>query len=197
MYVDDWLLKNAGRMTLEHQLKRTLLLLMLLYLVINQSKSILQPNQEITYLGTFFLLLQGMVYPSVDRFHSLCGVISTMVTDSLIPTHTFLRVLGLKAACIDLVPFVKLQMRPIQFCLMSQWRPHLDEMDHFVQVDNFPIPHLLWWTEHGNVLAGTSILTFKADLTLWTNDSAYRWGAHLEDLDVSGKWSVMEQSLYI
>lgn len=80
---------------------------------------------------------------------------------------------------------------------MSQWRPHLDEMDHFIQVDNFPIPHILWWTEHGNVLAGTSILTFKADLTLWTNDSAYRWGAHLEDLDVSGKWSVMEQSLYI
>lgn len=95
---------------------RTLLLLMLLYLVMNQSKSILQPNQEITYLGTFFLLLQGMVYPSVDRFHSVYGVISTMVTDSLIPTHTFLRVLGLKAACIDLVPFVKLQMRPIQFC---------------------------------------------------------------------------------
>lgn len=116
-------LKNAGRITLEHQLKRTLLLLMVLGLVINQSKSILQPTQEITYLGALFLLLQGMIYPSVDRFHSLCGVNSTMVTDTLIPAHTFLRVLGLKESCIDFVPFVKLQMRLIQFCLRSQWRP--------------------------------------------------------------------------
>lgn len=88
-------------------------------------------------------------------------------------------------------------MRPIQFSLLSQWRPHVDEMNHFIQVDNFSIPHLFWWTEQENVLTGTSILTFKADLTLWTDASAYRWGAHLENLDVSGKWSVMKQSLHI
>lgn len=62
MYLDDWLLKNADRMTLVHQLRRTLFLLMDLGLVINQSKSILQPTQQITYLGALFNLQQGMVY---------------------------------------------------------------------------------------------------------------------------------------
>lgn len=197
MYLDDWLLKNADRMTLVHQLRRTLFLLMDLGLVINQSKSILQPTQQITYLGALFNLQQGMVYPSLDRFLSLRGAISTMVMESFIPARTFLRVLGLMAACIDLVPLARLKMRPIQFCLLSQWRPHVDELDHLIQMDSFLIPHLLWWIERGNVLAGTSILSFRADLTLWTDASTYGWGAHLEDRNVSGKWTVIEQSSHI
>lgn len=66
-------------MTLEHQLKKTLLLL-------------------------------RIVDPSVDRFHSLCEVISTMGTGVLISAHTFFRFIGLKAPCTYLVPFAKLQM---------------------------------------------------------------------------------------
>lgn len=44
------------------------------------------------------------------------------------------------------------------------------------------------------VVAGTSILSFRADLTLWTDASPYGWGAHLEDRNVLGKWTVIEQS---
>ncbi|XP_052680299.1 uncharacterized protein LOC128161099 [Crassostrea angulata] len=120
-----------------------------------------------------------------------------MVMESFIPARTFLRILGLMAACIDLVPLARLKMRPIQFCLLSQWRPHVDELDHLIQMDSFLIPHLLWWIERGNVLAGTSILSFRADLTLWTDASTYGWGAHLEDRNVSGKWMVIEQSSHI
>ena len=120
-----------------------------------------------------------------------------MVTASFIPAHTFLRVLGLMAACIGLVPFARLQMRPIQLCLLSQWRPHLDNLEHMIQVNEFLIPHLLWWTKQENVLAGTSILSFRADLTLWTDASSYGWGAHLEDRNVSGRWSMEEQLSHI
>lgn len=45
-----------------------------------------------------------------------------------------------------------------------------------------------------SVVAGTSILSFRADLTLWTDASPYGWGAHLEDRNVFGKWTVIEQS---
>lgn len=83
-YLDDWLLKNADQMTLEHQLKKTLLLL-------------------------------GIVDPSVNRFHSLCEVISTIGTYFLISAHTFFRFIGLKAACTDLVLFAKFQMFPIKY----------------------------------------------------------------------------------
>jgi hypothetical protein len=47
MYLGDRLLKNADRMTLLQQLQRILFLLMDLELVINQSKPILQPTQQI------------------------------------------------------------------------------------------------------------------------------------------------------
>lgn len=43
-YLDDWFLKNADQMTLEHQLKKTLLLLIVFGLVI------INPNQSYNQL---------------------------------------------------------------------------------------------------------------------------------------------------
>lgn len=54
-------------MTLEHQLKKTMLRL-------------------------------GIVDPSVDRFHSLCEVISNMGTGFLISAHTFFQIHWVKGS---------------------------------------------------------------------------------------------------
>lgn len=112
-YLDDWFLKNADQMTLEHQLKKTLLLLIVFGLVLSiQINPTTNSRDNLSW--SYLSLLQGIVDPSVDRFHSLCEVISTMGTDFLISAHTFFRFIGLKAVCIDLVPFAKLQMFPIK-----------------------------------------------------------------------------------
>lgn len=107
-------------MTLIHQLQRTVTT----HGFGSGGKSIQQPIQQITYLEHSFF--SNMVWSTV---FDLCGVISTMVTDSFIPANTFLRVPGLMTTCIDLVSFAILQMRPIQFYLLSLWCPHLDNLD--------------------------------------------------------------------
>lgn len=61
-----------------------------------------------------------------------------------------------------------------------------------------PLPHFTptLMDRARNVLTGTSVLRFKADLTLWTDASSYELGAHLGDLNVSGKCSVMKHIIH-
>ena len=123
MYLDDWLLKSREPMLLVSHLDFTLRLLMDLGLVVNLEKSHIWPSQMITYLGAEFNLQKGIVCPTEDRFQNLCQAISILFQESFVPAKLFLRILGLMASCIDLVPLGRLHMRPIQLYLLCHWSP--------------------------------------------------------------------------
>ena len=114
MYLDDWLIKNNNKALVMSHLQQTLAVLIDVGLVVNVKKSQLVPSQRITYLGADFHLWKGVVQPTQERFRSLCESIAVFQQEAYIPARVFLRVLGLMAACIDLVPMARLHMRPIQ-----------------------------------------------------------------------------------
>ncbi|KAK3101176.1 hypothetical protein FSP39_001539 [Pinctada imbricata] len=197
MYLDDWLLKGINQMSLIHNLTQTLTLLIDLGLVVNMSKSSLIPTQQITYLGACFSLIHGTVTPTSERFLNLSSTLSFMIQEHYVPARLFLRALGLMAACIDLVPWARLHMRPIQLYLLGQWRPHIDNIDKMIQIKTVVTPHLQWWMNQENIFQGSPLQNFKGEVTLWTDASAWGWGAHLNNNHVSGKWENSTQLQHI
>ena len=197
MYLDDWLLKSREPMLLVSHLDFTLRLLMDLGLVVNLEKSHIWPSQMITYLGAVFNLQKGIVCPTEDRFQNLCQAISILFQESCVPAKLFLRILGLMASCIDLVPLRRLHMRPIQLYLLCHWSPKKDSIFHLVQVKNPLLPHLQWWTQRCNIFKGACLDQIRPQETIWTDASNQGWGAHLGTQNISGTWSPTQTSEHI
>ena len=83
-------------------------------------------------------------------------------------------------------------MRPFQWYRKTHW--------NYPQSRDIQIPcsenlksHLIWWKAPKNV----SPPCREHTLLLFTVASVKGWGAHLEDLTVTGKWSVTETSLHV
>ena len=128
MYLDDWLIKNQDKHLLRQQISQVLEVIQGLGLLVNWTKSQLEPTQTIQYLGSVFSLKDGVVYPTMDRYRKLQEALQNLSSQDQVTAQTFLQLLGLMASFIDLTPFSRLHMRPIQFYVLSWWKPHKDSM---------------------------------------------------------------------
>ena len=107
--------------------------------------------------------------------------------------------LGSLNAAADLVQLGRLHMRPLQFHLLANWKPHRDSL-----VQPIPISHscrvaIKWWMNPSIYVAGIPIVIPAPDFHLFSDDSHSGWGAHLEPLglEVQGLWDVASQDLHI
>lgn len=106
MYLDDWMIRNPSRVILTQQLAYTRKLLNNLGILINAEKSCFIPTQTIEYLGAVIHLKQGLVYPSEDRYLFVQQIIYIIRTANYVEARLVLRLLGLMASCIDLIPML-------------------------------------------------------------------------------------------
>ncbi len=89
-----------------------------------------------------------------ERCDVIKEFISQLVTRKQTPAREFLRLLGIMAACIEVVFWARLHMRPIQMYLMCFWTPSSREIEAQVPIRGHIIPHLKWWREDKNLLKG-------------------------------------------
>ena len=110
------------------------------------------------------------------------------------PARAVLRLLGHMA---DFMPCGCLHMRPLQFCLLSQWRPHVDSLEDCVQVHPEILEDLRWWSQRANTYSGIPLEIPRPSATLMTDASLEGWGASLimgeVRLQAEGRWPSLFQ----
>ena len=188
-FLDDWIICARNKKEAQLSIQRTVLVSQELGLVINQGKSMLTPTQNLEYLGMDLDLKEGIVKPSQERFQNLLKDLEDFQLGSVLPAKKFLGVLGRMTACIDIVPWGRLFMRPIQLYLLSQWRPHIQDIETKIPVLQSLLPHLEWWKKKENVLKGVSLEIKNPQSVMITDASKMGWGAHIDNDQVSGSWS--------
>lgn len=189
MYLDDWMLKNSSKVKLTKQLQYTQELLKNLGLIINVKKSCLVPTQIIEYLGAVIHLKEGLVFPSLERFKNISQMIQIFLNSQTVEARVMLRLLGLMASCIDLVPWARLHMRPLQLYLLAWWRPALHSLNHLIPLYQPLQEHLFWWLNRRNFFKGVLLEQESAQVTLVTDASQSGWGAHINNYQIAGVWS--------
>ncbi|VDI11593.1 Hypothetical predicted protein [Mytilus galloprovincialis] len=166
-------------------------------LIVNQKKSNLIPTQHIEYLGALFNLEKGIVTPTETRFQSILEIIHALLNSQQIQAVVILKLLGLMASCIYLIPMGRLHMRPIQLYLLALWRPNIQPLNQFIPVRMSLTVHLRWWTNRTNIFKGMPLQEPTIQLTLITDASELGWGAHLGTWQTSGIWPKSYQLKHI
>ena len=87
-------------------------------------------------------------------------------------------------------------MRPMQLVLRQEWS--------YSEDPNLPIPwndqisrDLTWWMDDENLGKGVPLSCPPPEMLLFTDASLEGWGAHLQELTASGRWSQAERDLHI
>ena len=119
-YLDDWLLIHPVEAVLKEQLAMLIQTVEKLGFLINWQKSDLEPSRHFTYLGVLFNLHKGLAFPSKDRLDRLEEAISSIQSNHGGQVGMWLHMLGIMASCIEIVPWARLRMRPIQMFLLAK-----------------------------------------------------------------------------
>ena len=196
-YLDDWLILNNQKEMLLRDREKVLNLLTQLGFIINVQKSQLLPSQNIVYLGCQFNLALGLVFPTTERIVNLENSVRALRVAQVASAKQYLTILGIMASCIELIPFARLHMRPIQIHMLHFWKQTSKDLDYQIPVTQHLREHLTWWLCRVNTLKGRSLQQWCATKVLTTDASKTGYGAHLENQVFQGQWSRLEKKLHI
>ena len=195
-YLDDWLLRASSQHQCMSQTKELLRTVQELGFVINFEKSELEPTQKIDFLGYHFDLLQGKVFPTEKKLKILAKAVQDMEVVSQTTPRLLMSLIGVLASLEKTVPMGRLHMRPFQWYLKTHWQ-YPQSLDLKIPVSNLLKSFLQWWKNPKNLEKGCPLHPQEHNTLIFTDASNQGWGAHLENLTVSGNWTDQEKLLHI
>ena len=90
----------------------------------------------------------------------------------------------------------RLHMRPFHWYLKSHWK-FPQSLDKSIPVTRNFLNHVKWWENLQNLMAGAPIHPHIHNTLVFTDASQKGWGAHLNEIALSGLWSNKEAQLHI
>ena len=195
-YLDDWLIRAPTKDSCHQGTQSLLNLCQELGWIVNLQKSELEPKQIFEFVGYKYVLSQGLVLPTQNRWESILQKLESILSKPSCRVRKFMSLIGLLTATEKQVPLGRIHMRPIQWHLKRHWRVP-ESLEKEIPVPRSLHPHLLWWTKETNVLTGQALHPLSHAVQIFRDASKEGWGAHLGDFTARGIWSVPESRLHI
>jgi hypothetical protein len=122
VYLDDWLLVAPSFQLLQSFIEEVLGMVSSLGFIVNLNKSSLEPSQFPQFLGARLDFETAMVRPSEERVAAVKACANLIMDRPAVTARVWMRLLGLMASLIGMVPFCRLQMREFQIHLLRHYR---------------------------------------------------------------------------
>lgn len=168
-YLDDWLVCAVSEEQCRHHVSLLLDHIQGLGLRLNYKKSRLEPSQVTTFLGMILDSQSGTVTLTPERQQAF--------PRAQVNWGLCLRLMGLMAAMVQVVPLALLHMRPVQRCLLGlglcPQRSHKTK----VLVSRRLHGALQWWRVPENIKRGRALGPVIYRQLVYTDASTSGWGA--------------------
>ena len=194
-YLGDWLVLGSTFQDLGRARDFLLWLCLRLGVIVNLSKSSLDPTQTLDYLGMTLETSPLRVSLTLKRVQKLSLLLHQFFSDRLQPVSGWRSLLGMMSSMSSIVPGSRLRMRSLQLRLNAAGRLLLDHQ--LVSWDDTCLRDLRWWSDDSCLLVGFYLGEYLPDLCLFSDASDQGWGAALGDLHLSGLWSLLCSSFSI
>jgi len=195
-YLDDFLIRCQSQQLCQEWTLFVLDLLFDLGLGVSLEKSDLVASQIFKYIGILFLTLLGLMRPPEDRVTKI-QALGRELLSQLSPASQWMSFIGLLGSAEKQVPFGRIHIRPIHFCLRRQFRLGVHLLDRLIQADSAAVEAITWWCNESNLERGQPLGQFRPDLVLYTDACLKSWGGWSPDFQVSGEWTREESRLSI
>ncbi|XP_076746637.1 uncharacterized protein LOC112431703 [Maylandia zebra] len=196
-YLDDWALVACSREQAETQLSRVLSHIQTLGFSVNFQKSSLIPGQQIAFLGLEICSLSSRARLSEHRVAAFHRCLAQFQLGRRLRFQTILRLLGMMASMIAVVPLGLLKMRAFQRWTLSHRLCASRHLRRRLPVTASCMLALRPWREPGLLHQGSRIGRVLFRKVVSTDASLSGWGALCEGASVRGIWSAAQRQLHI
>ena len=197
LYLDDWLIYAESADRLRCHIQLVIQTVSRLGFIVNFKKSHLEPTQMPIFLGARLDLSRGLAFPTDERAANLVSCSRILSEAQSAPALAWLKVLGLMASMVDLVPFCRLQMRVIQIHCLAHYRPSRHPISTLIPMSDLVRRELQWWCYRPNLLEGVVFPRPRTSHVVTTDASLTGWGGHLLDQEAAGLWTPLEAKEHI
>ena len=196
-YLDDWLIYGPSPLETQCLVELVVSTVRDLGFLINLKKSNMVPTQSPLFLGAQINLTEGIVVPSPERVTNMARCARLLAESQVAPAVAWMKVLGLMASMVDLIPYCRFHMRPIQLHLLAFYRPSRHPISLAVPMSEIAREELWWWTHQPNLTQGVRFPAPPVSHVVTTDASKTGWGGHIHGDSVSGLWSAKETEFHI
>ncbi|XP_061576587.1 uncharacterized protein LOC133442594 [Cololabis saira] len=196
-YLDDWLVCAASEELCHHHVALLLEHIQALGLRLNYRKSKLQPSQVTTFLGTVLDSRRAVITLTQERQQAFSACLGHFQLRSRVSWGLCLRLMGLMAAMVQVVPLALLYMRPVQRCLLGLGLCPQMSRRITVVVSRRLHRALSWWRDPANLANGSALGPVVYRQLVFTDASQIGWGAVHEGCGVNNRWSGRWMSQHI
>ena len=187
-YLDDWLVCARSEGQCSSSVARLLQHIEHLGLRLNRKKSKLQPSQSTEFLGMCLDARAGTMSLTPVRQVALRACLSQFRLGAKVPWWLCLRLLGLMASTVHVVPLALLNMRPVQRCLLGLGLCPQRDLLTMVSVTRRLRLALRWWEQPATLTRGNTLGPVLRRQVVSSDASLTGWGAVHEGVGVSGHW---------
>ncbi len=187
-YLDDWLVCARSEGQCSRAVTRLLQHLEYLGLRLNKEKSRLHPTQSTEFLGMWLDARAGTLSLTPARQDALRTCLFRFQLGTTVTWRLCLRLLGLMAATVHVIPLALLNMRPVQRCLLGLGLCPRRDLQARVLVTRKLHASLRWWQQPTNLARGNALGPVLRRQVVSSDASLVGWGAVREGEGISGLW---------
>jgi hypothetical protein len=200
-YLDDCLLVSDSQDSLQVNIRLALSILQQAGFIINLKKSFLTPSQDLVFLGLRFRTDLGSVHLPEKKALIVAKSAEAFCQSSTVSALQCLQLLGSMVSCLQVVPFSRLRIRPLQMFLLSRWNLKRFPLLYQLKVPDSLPPLLKVWTKMDWLVSGVPLVPPSPTVTITTDASNLGWGGFLrlngQDKMTQGRWGTEELMLHI
>lgn len=196
-YIDDWLIIADSREKVIQNTFRVLTHIKALGFRVNVSKSSFTPSQNVTFLGLELNSITMRARLSQECILSLLNCLSQFREGARVQYRTCLRLQGLMASAIHVLPLGLLRMRAFMKWVLSLHLSPLCDLSLYVTVSRSCTIALRHWRNAEFYAHGSPLGAIMMRKVVTTDASLTGWGATQEGRIVNGVWSHTLHSAHI
>ncbi|KAI8514349.1 myoblast fusion [Branchiostoma belcheri] len=190
VYLDDILVIGRSREACREALWAAIELLSRLGFVPNLEKSVLEPSQRITFLGSGIDTTQMVTFLPESKVLELQQLAQDVLTaDRGMSARELASVIGRLQATTTSVWLAPLHFRSLQRLLITVLRVTRGHWEQLVPLTESARADLRWWTDHLPRHNSRPILSPAADIVVETDASTAGWGGYSNGVHTGGRWS--------
>jgi len=197
IYMDNMLLMASSKQSIQEHTHITIFVLENLGFIINNKKSLLDPSQEIEFLG-MVVNSQSMDLKLPGEKIKKIRLEARNILDTASPSaKTLAQLLGKLNATTPALQAAPLFSRALQMCLRESLSSGGQNYQSVVTLSPQAREDLHWWEQHLTSWNGRSLILPPSTLTIISDASQQGWGATCEGVTTRGPWSPHEKTLHI
>lgn len=192
-YIDDLLILGNSKQSTLNATQVILETFVELGFIINNQKSVLEPVQDILFLGFIFNSLRMSIRLPFDKVTNILSLCDRIMRVEHIKLREFAKFCGVLNSACPAVPYSRSHVKIFErekFCAL---RANNDSYNVTIPISKLIKDEVTWWLENLQN-SENQIMTDLFDHEIFTDSSLSGWGITCNGEKMHGFWSYREQS---